>query len=420
MKSLRFTAACLVAGVIAAPMATAQVDWFQRDRYQSVTERPQPAYDPIPRRVGSFEADASLGVAAQYNSNVFASEDAEDDVIIVIDPSLNVRSDWSRHQVGASVVAQHREFLDVDSETSTDVRGTVYGRADLTRNWYVTSNAFASESFEPRTSVEAVPDVAERIEVNEFGGDITTRFTNGRVRLDGRFVGQRYDFDDGELISGGVFDQDFRDRVELGGEVRASYAVRRDLAVFAQGTYIDRNHDEPTIESPLNRDSENFEVEAGVDFELASLIRGDIAVGYLRTEFDDPALSAITGVSADAIFEWFVTQLTTVTLNATRQVDASGLVETAGRTTTVLGAQVDHELLRNVLLNARVEYTDFDFQDIDRQDDRIQLGAGALYKLNRRVQFTADYRYRDENSSGTDADIDFTEHLVMIGVRLFP
>ncbi|MEO1015991.1 MAG: outer membrane beta-barrel protein, partial [Pseudomonadota bacterium] len=192
------------------------------------------------------------------------------------------------------------------------------------------------------------------------------------------------------------------------------------LAVFAQGTYIDRNHDEPTIESPLNRDSENFEVEAGVDFELASLIRGDIAVGYLRTEFDDPALSAITGVSADAIFEWFVTQLTTVTLNATRQVDASGLVETAGRTTTVLGAQVDHELLRNVLLNARVEYTDFDFQDIDRQDDRIQLGAGALYKLNRRVQFTADYRYRDENSSGTDADIDFTEHLVMIGVRLFP
>ena len=66
-------------------------------------------------------------------------------------------------------------------------------------------------------------------------------------------------------------------------------------------------------------------------------------------------------------------------LNETTQSGASSVQDTG------VGLQVDHELLRNLILSASADYDRSEFDDIGRTDDTIALGADAKYLLNRRL-----------------------------------
>lgn len=414
-------ASVALAAVVAAPSAFAQEDWFVRDKYEAVAERAQPEYDPNPLRLGTFLADASLGLGATSNSNVFATEtDEESDVFFVINPNANLRSDWSVHEVGLSADVLAREYNDISSESSTDYIVRANGRFDVRQGAYVGGSVFTARNFEERNSVEAIPAAAEPTEYNRVGGDITGSYTNGRLRFDGDVSIIEFDFEDTALTAGGFLDQDFRDRTETGLRGRVSYAMSRDWALFVQGEYVERDHDDPTIGAP-NRDSDNYTFQVGVDFELEQLLRGDIAVGVLETKFDDDVtFEDVDGFSIDGRLQWFVSRLATVTGTVNRDVEASGIFEAAGRETLAVGGRVDYELFRNLLLNAKADVINYDFTNLDREDDRFEVGFGALYKLNPHLQITGDYSFAEQESDGTAAFIDFDEHRVTLAIRLFP
>ena len=52
-----------------------------------------------------------------------------------------------------------------------------------------------------------------------------------------------------------------------------------------------------------SRDSSGYTVAAGVDFELMTLIRGDIAVGYLSEDKKDNYFKDVDGLSVDGRME---------------------------------------------------------------------------------------------------------------------
>ena len=54
---------------------------------------------------------------------------------------------------------------------------------------------------------------------------------------------------------------------------------------------------------------------------------------------------------------------------------------------------VDHELLRNLLLQAVVSVSDEDYQGIDRSDTYVRAGFGAKYLMNRYIHLDLDYNY---------------------------
>ena len=128
-----------------------------------------------------------------------------------------------------------------------------------------------------------------------------------------------------------------------------------------------------------------IEVLAGANFELSNVTRGEIGVGYLRQSYDDPAFKDIEGFGARGQVEWFPTQLTTVTFTASRVIEDSGIPGSAGYINTSLGAQIDHELLRNVILTGQLAWGDDDYDTLDREDKRLRAGVSATYLLNRGV-----------------------------------
>ena len=57
----------------------------------------------MPVRAGVLIVDASLGVSASYNDNIFAEpNNPDDDTIIRIQPQVDARTDWSTRQSRAA------------------------------------------------------------------------------------------------------------------------------------------------------------------------------------------------------------------------------------------------------------------------------------------------------------------------------
>ncbi len=71
---------------------------------------------------------------------------------------------------------------------------------------------------------------------------------------------------------------------------------------------------------------DGYTATAGADFELTSLMRGQIQGGYLDYKFDNPGTGNVKSFSADASIEYFPTQLLTLTFTGSRAVGDTGPV----------------------------------------------------------------------------------------------
>ena len=416
-------AACMaVSNSLSGAAAQEDESFFARDRYTAVAERAQPEFDPEPLRAGAWQYRPELEAGLGYTSNLFATTDGEvDDAFAVLAPRLNGRSDWTRHELGFDLFARHIEYFDTDDESTTAYGASLNGRLDANSRLALTGGARAETFFEPRTAISNQPNFLEPVEANVVGVDAGADYEFGRVQLRGRIGFDNFDYDDVPLRAGGTADQDFRDRDETVGTLRAAYAVERDWAVFAEARLIDRSYDNAAAtggetETPFNRDSQGTVFLVGTDFELPVLLRGEFAVGYQSFEYDDPRFADVDGLSVDGRVQWFVTQLTTLTANANRRVIDPGLFADAGATETRLGVRADHELLRNMLLFGEFGVSNFDFENLDRDDDRFDVGTGLTYKLSKRAWVEAAYRYANQDSDFQD----FTDNRVTVSLKLFP
>src|SRR5262249_54846522 len=74
-------------------------------------------------------------------------------------------------------------------------------------------------------------------------------------------------------------------------------------------------------------------------------------------------------------------------------VGASGTLGTGG------GVQIDHELLRNVILTARTAYNEYEYVGTNRTDRAWTAGFAGNYLLNRRLGVNISYRYMSQTST---------------------
>jgi hypothetical protein len=411
MKSL-LNALLVTTGLtaMAAPVAMAQdvENPFLRGRYTSVTERPQPEFDPLPIRAGAFNIRSSLGVAAEYNDNIFATPDNEEtDTILRLTPEIEARSDWSVHEIAAGATVDHREYSDFGDESSTDYNVFLNGRLDATRNLMFRAGVEGGHFTEERYQAASF-GVTERASFDRVGAFVQAIYRMDRYQLEGTVGTTEETFDQ--------LDQQFRDNTANYVNARLSYAISPDVAVFVQGYSADLDY------SSFDRDGTRSTVDAGVNFELAAPIRGEIAVGTVTDERDNPDFGTIDGLNVRANVEWFPTQLTTVTFLANRGVVDPGLATSASAINTTYGVRVDHELFRNILLfgSVRQETNEYGGLDFDREDEALTAAVGAAYKLNRHARFETQYSARSQDSTGADAGPDIEQNILSVGIRLYP
>jgi len=420
---LMSVAACALVG----PVAFAQSDnYYSRDKYEAVLDRVQPEFDPEPVRLGAFVVRSNAEVGLTSSDNVFASATNEQsDVIARVGGEVAATTDWSVHAVGFDVSAYHNEYLDLSDESTTDLTGRLRGRLDVTRTFALSGTVFAEDRSEPRTDFVNAFGADRPVEYTRTGATVAADFQNDRIRWNNSLGISEVDYEDGSTLGSGVpIDQDYRDRTYTEGRSRLSYAVSPNFAVFGQGTFGQSEYDTTQVLGglPRKRDSSGYTVAGGVNFELQALIRGDIAVGYLNEDKDDDFFADVSGLSVDADVQWFPSRLTTVNFNAGRRVVDTGAFDSPSAVETRFRAGVDHELRRNIILSGYAGMSNYEYEETDRKDENLEIGAVATYKMNKRLHWEVFVRNRERDVSGTGVfgDPSYGQTQFGIGLKLFP
>ena len=417
----RTAATCLVlAGSLVLPAAHAQEraeSLFDRDRNESVTEREHPEYAPIRFRRGAFVFTPAFDFGGGRAFNVLATDDGDEtDVFLVIEPRLNVETTWSRHKLEADASVTRRQFFEFSDESVWNWTLDLGGRFDIQRDTFIEAGIGAAALTEDRLAAGAASRTVEPIAFDRFNAFLGGRKPFSRILLQGEVGLSEVDYDDTLLLAGGVSDQDFRDHVRRDAMVRADYAISPDTAVFGRLRVNERDYDLSPPAVSVLRDSSGYTVDAGADLDLGGIARGVVGVGYTEQDYDAASLPTIDGISVDGLVEWFPTQLTTVTFDASRDVGEAPFAGSGGFLQSEVGAGVDHELRRNVILSSSVRFREDDYVDIDRIDERVTFEAGVTYLMNRWIGVRVNWTYIDQTRGGAGLDQDFTYNAIGVSV----
>lgn len=395
----------------------ATTDLFARDRSISVRARPRPEYEALGLSVGAFGVFPKLELGLERNDNIYAVSAGEvGDWIWRVRPEVSVVSNWPRHSVSAYARTTVNRYQDYGSEDTEDWGVGGGGILDFAGRTTVSFGGDHLSAAEPRSSSSTPRAAVEPIEYAVTSAYAAAARTGGRLRLSGRADWRSLDYDDGQDGTGGVIQQDDRDRQIVSGLVRSDVAISPATAVFVQANANSRDYDLPSTAVYAARDSAGYEVLAGVNFEVGAVARGEVAAGYISQAFDDGAYGDVDGFGARGLLEWFPTQLTTVTLIAARTIEDSAIAGSGGYLSTTASLQIDHELLRNLIVFVSANVAADDYEGIDRSDERKSASVGATYFVNRRVGLSVTASTFDQSSEGASAGPRFDQNRLMLSL----
>jgi hypothetical protein len=233
-----------------------------------------------------------------------------------------------------------------------------------------------------------------------------------------------YDFDNG--TAGGLpYVQIYRDRVVVTPTLEAGYefATRRRVVVVVRDTQADFSH---SVTGIARENFNDASVLAGVAYDADGIIGFRLLAGYERRDFASSAYKTIAAPIVEGAATWTPTELTTVKATVARYIEDSAAEATYGYTETALKLSVDHELYRNIILDAHVAVYLDDYAGGGNQS-YYTGGGGVTWRLNRNLRLIGDYTFsaREAGSSVKAAFVpedeifgsNYTDNVFMIRVK---
>lgn len=361
-------------------------------RGRSVFERPRPQYDAAGIDIGGFYLFPALSVSGQYDDNILATEnDEEDDYIFITEPSARVLSKWSRHRLQAQAYYRDNRYLDNDEQDTDEYGANVGGRLDITRR----AIAEATIGYDRVTTDRADPDEAGREdpeEVDRYGATLGGSYTFNRfaVAVTGRLTD--YQFVDES-------DAD-RDRTEYQINTRLSYLHSANLSAFVEPYFRTTDYDDEQTGTGFDRDTDVVGAFLGVAYDLTGKLTGDTSIGYFQADYADSRFDETDGIAIRSRTLWNITARTSLRGEIGRDNVVTNDATASSRTRTNIAASAEHELRENLLLGASARYYRDEYEDAtpSREDDNYVLGASARYLINRNVNLRADYDFTTRES----------------------
>lgn len=444
---------------------------YDADPSADVYSRPRADFDARGVRLGSFVLFPTVTAGLGYVDNAFNVSDSsvpgpQEDFQLYLAPALKLNSDWGRHQLNIRAESKSYFYQDFNSEDYTDWAVGADARIDIAQGTNVALRGAYRDQRETRGTVEA--DFSfDRAERTEWEAGLSLNHVANRFRGSIGFDYSDTDFDDvlsrnslpGYLstavcpsgttapvvLGAGIrrCNNDDRDVQGFEAFAKVGMAVAPGYAVFVRGTYNDRDYTSANPwnfgggqpvglevdDANFNRDSNGWGGHLGLDFELTRLLTGEAFIGYEEQEFDahphgplatTRKLPSIDGFTFGADLKWFPSMLTTVSLGLSRDIKDNSFVEAgltsgAGITSDRYDLRVDHELMRNVVMFAKVGFGQDDFEGGSlRQDDFFTGGLGALFLINNNFHLTASYDFIDRDSN--QANLDYQNNMFLLSV----
>ncbi|ESQ81405.1 hypothetical protein AEAC466_21485, partial [Asticcacaulis sp. AC466] len=235
-----------------------------------------------------------------------------------------------------------------------------------------------------------------------------------RIRMTGVLNYSKLNFFDVRDANGNILPQNGRDFSTTGFSGRLDYAISPSVAVY--GSYSGNSRDYQS--SSVNRNSHGYSAAVGTNFEITSLMRGEVEVGHLEQKYKNSAFKPASGTFVNGKVEYFPTQLMTVTLSNRSSVQETPDIGVSSFLSNNTNLRIDYELLRPLLLHASYGLISDDYKGEDRTDRRTSFELGARYMMSRRVSFQGQYQYSKNDSTGSAGIPGYVDNLFRISLVL--
>jgi hypothetical protein len=370
----------------------------------TVASRERADFDPPGIRADSFLLHPQWEEGLGYDDNVFGSStDQRGSWLVGSHPSLLVASDWLRDSLGGYLGADDLRYLDQPRQSFTNWTAALGGGLAIGRDQLTISVAHFS-LHQPRTELDAVPsDTPVPYQVNDVRAGYTIALNRMSVTPSLAFTTYRYDI---TTIRGLPASQAYRDRdvVQAAIITRYELSAKRDLLLVTRA--LDVRYVAPQI-GTATRDSTGYQVLVGLADDGDAVWRYRVLLGWEVRAFRAPQYSTHQAPIAEAALTWSPSGLTTVTATLTRGIEDAAQEGIAGYTYTSARMVVDHEYLRNVLLEAYAAAQYDDYLQGGGHDRRFSIGGGVNWLLNRNLRLSATYDFTDQRGT-TDPTLQTT------------
>lgn len=389
---------------------------FDRGRNIGVLDRPRPEYTSQGIPLGGFTLQPKAELGVGYTTNAYQNASNQGDGYVVFAPSGVVSSHWSRHELTASGGASLYRYFTQGRRNRDGWNGALEGRFDATADVAIAASARVRKDAEPPTSAAYPTAAAESSQYLTAVGQISPTATLGRTKLQGSYSFSTTAFDPVRSFAGTVIDQANRNSHAHSGILRSEYAISPDTSLFLQGSFDRATYLHRLAPGVPNRDSKTWRALAGATFDLATLVRGAVGVGYMSHRYDTPLYRNFADFTAEARVDYFASPLTTVTLTARRIAQDATLLDLGGYINSSVALRVDHELRRNILLDAQAGYEHDAFKGTPASLDILKTSAGVRYMATRVLGFGLSVEHDQRRAHSTALISPYSETRVMLRI----
>lgn len=375
-------------------------------------------YDAIGASAGSFVVYPGLDAEVEHNDNIFAmDQDEVSDLITHLKPRIEALSNWNRHALVGKISADLANLQDESDEDYSDWLIGADARIDVKRGSYITLGAGYADLHEDRSSLNDIGAI-EPTTFTSTTANLGFVHTFNRLSVGLGFDRETLDYDDGidglgELVSNRDRNRDI-DTVTL----ETSYEMRSGRTLFARFSKNNTDYEQPLDDDGNLRSSDGQRVDLGVGFEVTDLIEGEVSIGYLSQDFDDPGFESVDKPTVGLDLRWQPSRLTSVTGMISRTVEESIEPDASSALNTKLSLGVTREVRRNIQMSVNAGLSQNDFQQnapADKQDEQIlTFGLGVKYFMNRNYYLTGRYAHETRDSDLDEED--FSRNIFAVGV----
>ncbi|MGJ4897332.1 MULTISPECIES: outer membrane beta-barrel protein [unclassified Bradyrhizobium] len=389
---------------------------------QKPQEQPQPPmmaedpYEPKGITVGNFILKPAFEMSSGFDSNPGRVPQGKGSAFVSVAPVLLVRSQFERHLLNADVRVGYIDYAKLRQLSRPTVDAKVNGRYDITDTFALNGEGHvAVDADDPGT-----PRFAGRFAriplASTVGGSagVTKRFEE--VEVSTKAAIDRVAFQNAPLVDGQIVSNADRNFVQYGSQSRITYNLTPEIRPFVDVAVDRRVHDIAVDAEGFRRDSTGTAVEAGVTFNYADKLTGDVAVGYLTRRYQDPMLKPVNGFIADANLTWQFAKETAIALGAKSQVveiTEPGISGVLKRDVTV---GIEHQFEPWLVGTFLAGYGEDAFTGTTRVDNRYLVELGMLYKFSRLLQLRASVRREETRSNFRENNLSAT--VVQVGARV--
>lgn len=380
---------------------------IHRETGSDAPRGPLSSFTVFPRFEIEFDTTDNL-----YNS----STDETSDFITVYRPRLDIRSDWDNHNLSFSAQLADGNHQNEPGEDYTDYTLSTSGGLTLDEGLSASLAVGYSQSHGQRGEVDD-PGSA-------FGPTISHVFSStagfSYAIPDGLQLSPLYQFTRERVKDNATIDNSDRDKESHTYQARIGWEVSPGTVLFVQPRYRETVYRRRVDDFGTIRDSREYEMTAGVTWDVTGITFVDFQFGWVQESFDEPTFTDTSDFLARGRLRWAATDLVTFNASLDQSFTAAAAQGVTGTLARRFASDLSWDATDSFSMNLNFGYTYEEIQGAtpERTRDIYLYGVGARWLINENLYSSASVSHRSQEGSLAVDQLSENRMQVRLGVQL--